>query len=184
MTNSRSHFQWTAKSVAFVLLGLLIAACGTRSADFTLPHSPSHGKTVGRHLAVPKAPACAPSAGAAPSSINMTMSTTDYSFSQSCYYAPANQSFTINFTNDLFAVDDHTPVSLVLYISPSSASVFQGDPNNPGVAYGNSHNAEFVSGTITAPTTVALSIPALPAGTYDIQTDIRPLDVIATLTVG
>jgi hypothetical protein len=111
------------------------------------------------------------------------MSTTDDAFTQNCYYAPAGQAFTINFTNNIFAVNDNSPITLILYISPSSAPVFQADANNPGVADGNLQNAVFISGKVTAPSTVALSVPALTPGTYDIQTEIRPLDVIATLTV-
>lgn len=186
LSYSRAYFNCIVKSASLVLLSSLIVACGTRSASFTLPHSQraNHDKTIGRHFAAPKAPVCAPATGSAPTTIDMTMSTTGYVFSQNCYYAPQNQAFTIDFTNDLFAVADNSPITLVLYISPSSAPVFQADTNNPGIAYGNSQNAVFASGKITAPSTVALAVPALAPGTYDIQTEIRPLSVIATLVVG
>lgn len=175
-----------AKLFPLVFLAIIAGSgCGTQPWSGTaMSHENAHHNIKPGKLALPDSPTCSSASATPPSSVSMQMSTSDDAFSQSCYYAPANQGFTINFTNNLMALSDNSPITIILYIAPSSSPVFQADPNNPGLSYGIGENAVFISDPIVAPATVALDIPALPAGTYDVQTNIRPLEVIATLTVG
>lgn len=133
--------------------------------------------------ALVSAPSCAPITGPVSSTVSITMSTANDSFSQSCYYAPANKPFTIDFTNPIFALGDNSPVTLNLIISPSNSPAFVPDPGYPGSADGSTANASFVSPPVTAPNTGAFSVPALPAGTYDVQTLIDEPNVTAILVV-
>jgi hypothetical protein len=134
------------------------------------------------HKRLQDAPTCAAANGSIPSDFSMTMSTTNDSFSQSCYYAPANQSFTIDFTNPVFTLTNDSPTSLTLVISPSQNPAFEPVPGLPGVSGGSTASAVFVGDPVTAPDTSTLSVPALAPGTYDLQLMEMPSQ-IATLVV-
>jgi hypothetical protein len=155
----------------------VVAAAGKHAgaASPTVSDSPSP--------VLSNAPKCPPAVGPISSTVSITMSTTNDSFSQSCYYAPATQPFTIDFTNPIFTLNGNQPVSISFIISPSDNPAIVPDPTYPGAAHGSTADASFVSSPVTAPDTGTFSVPALKAGTYVVQASHRPLDVIATLVV-
>ncbi len=104
-------------------------------------------------------------------------------FTQNCYYAPANQAFTIQFGNTIYTTSDNSPVSLTLVISPNQNPYKAPVSGRPGWYISSSANASFIAPTVTAPNTGTFSVPALSAGTYDLQIDEMGLDAIATLVV-
>lgn len=135
-----------------------------------------------RHHRLSDAPTCAPSAGQVSSTVSMELSEADSNFSQSCYYAPAGQSFTIDFTNPVVGAADNSPTTVTLVISQSGDPAFAPDPSQPGVIVGSTAGAAYVGVATTAPNTTAMTVPALSAGTYDLQL-LGDLTAIATLVV-
>jgi len=81
------------------------------------------------------------------------MNTANDSFSQSCYFAPAGQSFTLDFTNPVFTEANDQATTFVLTIAPNASPVAVAVPNEPGFVQGSTVNASFVSAPVTAPNT-------------------------------
>ena len=90
-------------------------------------------------------------------------------FGQSCYYAFAGEDFILKITNTIFALDDKTPVRLTLLISDSDNPAITPVPARPGFWEGIPSRAVFVAPDVLAPDTVAVTVPALSAGTYLMQ---------------
>lgn len=178
--------------LSLLALGVSVSACGTRpyvstpsSGSSSTPSSVSSTTstaTSSPNITLPNAPACAPNGSSPSAHITITMSAADDSFSNGCYYAPANTPLTITFQNNLTELSDNSPITLRLVISPSNNPAYFGYSDQPHMFYGNIANASYVSAPVTG--TADLSVPGLAPGIYDIQTNIlRPLDVVATLTV-
>jgi hypothetical protein len=90
-------------------------------------------------------------------------------FDQSCYYAPADEDFTLKITNTIFALHDQTPVRLTLLISDSDNPAVTPVPARPGFWEGDPSRAVFVAPDVLAPDTATVTVPALSAGTYLLQ---------------
>ena len=166
-----------------VLAAIFMTACGNIHGPDALSATGSPTVSGSPSPILSNAPTCGPATGPISSTVSITMSTTNDSFSQSCYYAPANQPFTISFTNPIFTLNGNQPVRITLIISPSGDPAIVPDPAYPESAYGDMTKASFVSSPVTAPDTGVFSVPSLPAGSYVIQTNLRPLIVIATLVL-
>lgn len=172
-------------AVAAVLVGLVLARylpSGPRHTILRAAQSAAKSVTKSAPRDLPSAPVCAPENGPVSTSVSITMSTANDSFSNSCYYAPANQSFTIQFDNPIRALGDDSPVSLTLLISPSQDPAVTPVSGNPDMSELSTANASFV-GTPVAASTGQFSVPALSAGTYDLQVEELSINVIATLVV-
>ncbi len=172
-------------TLRLLFVGVLVTACGTRPVGHSpRPHVGASSSTASSSTVVlPSAPTCPSSSTTPPPpNISIAMSKANDSFSVSCYYAPANVPFAITFENGLVQTSDNSPISLRLVISPSDDPVFTGSSSEPGMFMGDFSKASYVSPPVTG--TASLSVPALASGTYDIQTTtLRPMEVVATLTV-
>lgn len=172
------------------LLAVLALAGGWGIGTFihSLSSSPHRHIVVGAHAAAAaaragavSAPSCPSPTGSLPTTISMSTNTASDNFNQSCYYAAAGQPFSISFTNTAYATMDGSPTSLNIVISPSTNPAIAPAPNSPLVV-GIMSKAVFVSSFVTAPNAATFSVPALQAGTYDLQIEDLP-DAIATLVV-
>ena len=115
--------------------------------------------------------------------VSIHMQATPPYFSDRCYYAPANQAFTIKFSNPVSQLKDNSPTSATLVISHSDDPYMVPVPGRPGWATSSSAKAVFVGTPVKAPETGMFSVPALPAGTYDLQIMEQTTEAIATLVV-
>lgn len=131
------------------------------------------------HHQLKNQPVCPPPTGTLPATVDI--STTGSNFTESCYYAAADQALTIDFTSSVVAEATNVSVPLTLLISPSQNPAVTPIPGTP-MGIGNESNAVFVGTPVSAPNTVALSVPALTAGTYDLQV-LQLQNFIATLVV-
>lgn len=180
--------------IAAVALSVAIVASSLLVAHFKSQHSNNVARQIGssnpgisiihmsKHRRLKDAPTCGPASGQIPAVIQMTLSTDTSSFSQDCYYAPANQTFTIDFTNSIVGTGDGSDVTLTLVISPSQDPAIEPVSGQPGVYAGSTASAVFVGSPVTAPQSVELSVPALSPGTYDLQF-LESFQPIATLVV-
>jgi hypothetical protein len=156
----------------FINLGRHQAAAAGKSSSQTASAHPRIRAT---------APTCEQSKQAEGATIELSTDGDRAKFSQSCLYAPANEPFTIQFTNSVFVVSDKSPVSFVLMISSADDPAILFGEN--GLGWVDSSKVIFVSDPVTAPDTLALSVPALKPGTYNIQTPSGPTEMWATLVV-
>ncbi len=137
--------------------------------------------TRARHLLAART--CAPEVGPMSATVSIHMQATPPYFSDRCYYAPANQAFTIKFFNPVSQLKDNSPTSATLVISHSDDPYMVPVPGRPGWATSSSAKAVFVGTPVKAPETGMFSVPALPAGTYDLQIMEQTTEAIATLVV-
>ncbi len=129
------------------------------------------------------APTCAPEVGPVATTVSISTQATPPYFSHRCYYAPANQAFIIHFSNPVFQLKDSSPTSATLVISHSEDPYMAPVPGRPGWATSSSAKAIFVGTPVKAPETGVFSVPALSAGTYDLQIMEQTTEAIATLVV-
>lgn len=148
-------------------------------------HAASNGRISSSRIAAAhvNAPMCAPEGSPVSATVSISLNNTGPYFTQDCYYAPANQPFTIVFANTIFTLADNAATSLTLVISPSQNPYRVPVAGRPGWSISSGANASFISPSVTAPKTGIFSVPALSAGTYDLQIDEMGLDAIATLVV-
>jgi hypothetical protein len=104
-------------------------------------------------------------------------------FTESCYYAPAGQAFTLKLTNSIFTLRDKKPVRATLLISPSHDPAIAPVPGRPGWATSSTALASFVAPPVMAPDTGVFTVPALAAGSYVMQTMEGGLDSTVSLIV-
>ena len=91
----------------------------------------------------------------------LRISANNLTFDRTCLAAPANQPFTITFTNQ----ENGIPHNVAIY------------PNGQG------GSPLFKGGIVTGVQTTVYRVPALPAGTYYFQCDVHP-DMNGALVVG
>jgi hypothetical protein len=178
----RMSRPWAFLTIAAtVALGVMVALLLPSTAK---SHAASQVISIGGGTrALADAPTCAPKAGPVSATISMNVNNAGPYFTQSCYYAPANQAFTIQFANTIYTTSDNSPTSLTLVISPSQNPYRVPVSGRPGWYISSSANASFIAPSVTAPDTGTFSVQALSAGTYDLQIDEMGLDGIATLVV-
>jgi hypothetical protein len=173
-----------ASAVALLLgFGLGLAYKHVRSSPSAAPAAHGHAKIRAGALGLPDAPKCAAPAGTVPASTAIALTTAHDSFDRDCYYAPAGRTFTIRFTNPVFTLADHSPLTYTLMVSPSRRPAMRPVIGYPGSGVGNTAWAVFVSKPVRAPATKVFTVQPLSAGTYDLQLLGAPLNVIATLIV-
>src|SRR6266571_1018851 len=114
----------------------------TRALSAAGRHSASHGRISSndRTRAMLDAPTCQAEAGQVSAVISITLNNAGPYFSQSCYYAPVNQAFTVHFANTIFNAADKSPLSLTLVISPSQNPYRVPVSGRPGWAISSSAN--------------------------------------------
>ena len=180
----RMSRRWAFITIAAtIVIGVMVALVWPSTAN---SHAASHGRvtsTSSGTRALADAPTCAPEAGSVSTTISINVKSAGPYFTQSCYYAPANQAFTIQFGNTIYAASDNSPTSLTLVISPSQNPYRVPVSGRPGWFTSSSANASFIAPSVTAPNTGTFSVQALSAGTYSLQLDEMGLDGIATLVV-
>jgi hypothetical protein len=180
----RMSRPWAFLTIAATIaLGVMVALLLPSTVK---SHAASHGRASsigGGTRALADAPTCAPKAGPVSATISIDVNNVSPYFTQSCYYAPANQAFTIQFANTIYTTSGNSPTSLTLVISPSQNPYRVPVSGRPGWYISSSANASFIAPSVAAPNTGTFSVQALSAGTYDLQIDEMGLDGIATLVV-
>ena len=111
------------------------------------------------------APGPSPQATCSPSGTQLTETAHDITFQATCLAAPANQAFTIAFTNS----DPGTMHDMHIYTAdplsdPSAGSLFMGQ-------------------LVTGPATVTYQVNALPPGTYFFHCDVHPTRMFGAFVV-
>lgn len=167
---------------ATIGLGVIVALLWPSTAG---SHATSQGRAASRGgtRALLDAPTCAMKAGPVSATITISLNNASPYFTQSCYYAPANQAFTVQLSNTIHTSADNSPMSLTLVISPSQNPYRAPVSGRSGWYIASTENASYIAPPVTAPTTGVFSVPALSAGTYDLQIDELGLDAIATLVI-
>ena len=128
-------------------------------------------------------PSCAPGQGTPSATLQLTASNgTTASFTENCYSAPSGTPLTINFTNQVFAASDNSPIPLRLVVSSSAAPVWS-SPDSSGLSHPDPGNVIATSPTVIPPGGVSFSVPALLPGTYYIQADPLPAQFWAVVVV-
>jgi hypothetical protein len=134
-------------------------------------------------VALPKVPTC-PLASKTPSP-HLEISTGPVSkaaFTTSCYYAPADTSLNVSFSNELVPLVKGPGVSASLSIYRTQAEAIAISTEEQSVT-SLSRNAIFEGDPVQAPGTITYKVPPLPAGTYYIQSDELADHLAATLVV-
>src|SRR5262245_2425103 len=181
------RFLWLTVSLAAVVvlaaILVMILARRPRSRDLD-PGVLSADTHTATQAAAGPAPDCAPLTGPVPTTILIgTQTAPGDSFDRNCYYAAAGQQLSIRFTNSVYARATNAPTTMTLLISPSQDPAIATVPNNPMFGTIDTSKAVFTGTPVVAPATGVMSVPALPAGSYDLQILEMPTNFIATLVV-
>lgn len=182
-----NRFLWVAVSLgavaALTAILVMILPGHPRSRDLDQGVLTANTQAPPQAAAGP-APSCAPLTGPVPTTISIGTSTTPGdSFDRSCYYAPAGQQLSISFTNSIYARATNAPTTMTLLISPSQKPAIASVPDRPMFSTIDTSKAVFTGILVVAPATVVMSVPALPAGSYDLQILEMPTTFISTLVV-
>jgi hypothetical protein len=161
------------------LIASVLSFAVVASALVLLVHVQPH--TVRSNRSLSGVSACNSAPGAASSTVDLQVASSTDDFSQSCYYAAADESLTVTFTNSVFASADNAPTTLTLLISPTAKPAIWKTSN--GFLAIDETRAAFVGSPVVAPDTGSFSIPPLQAGTYLIQVLEMPSNFSATLVV-
>jgi hypothetical protein len=153
--------QRTATHLLIALLALLAAGCGD---DAATPPSAERPSAESEETGEPKedaAPEPEPAALPAklpcqPKGSALTISAKSFEFSKKCLAAPANESFTIRFTN-------HDTVES---IPPGTCNI--------GIYTESGYKNEVFAGKPIADTTVTYKVDALQTGLYFFRCDVHP----------
>jgi len=161
-------------SVAVVGTVAVLGATGTK--QIAASQSPSSAR-----LTLPVPPQC-PSTVQPPH--HLTLSTergSKMALTDSCAYAPAGEDFTITFENEVVALSDGkgTYQNLSIYADQDSAITLI-SPDEFAV---DQKKALFVGEDVLGPGEIVYRVPALPAGTYYVQSDSAADQLVATLVV-
>lgn len=166
---SRVTPRWLLGTVLAAAVVVLTActSAGMGSVDPVTPSSTAPPASTS--AAAPAAPTTAGSGGGTqaaatctPSGTSLQISAQNIKFDKSCLAAPANQAFTITFTNQ----DAGVPHDVAIYTNSSATTVL------------------FKGAVVTGPTTTTYHVPALKAGTYYFRCDIHPTQMTGTFVVG
>jgi plastocyanin len=152
---------WAAGAAILVLA----ASAGTY---FVFQQKPSVAVTVPSAAPVTQSPSAGPPsapASCAPNGTQLQLSAKGIAYDTNCLAAPANQAFTIAFSNQDAGIQHDVHIeSADPQQDPSAKSLFIGD-------------------LVTGPSTTTYQVPALAAGTYFFHCDVHPLQMRGTFVV-
>lgn len=176
---------WGAALAVVLITVFVVNVRLFRSPSHSLKDKVSDSAAVAQSSAshvIPSAPNCASVSGPASSSVTVKPNAAGNDFSTNCYFAVANQKLTIHFTNTVYTLTGHDPISMILMISPSQDPAISSVPGNPRMTIMNRSKAIFVSQPVMAPNTSVMIMPELRPGSYVMQIMQMP-HFIATLVV-
>jgi hypothetical protein len=181
-----NKFLWLTVSLSVVValaVGLGVALLlHSRSQDPQRATLSANSHSAAR-TEIGSSPTCPPATGPLPTMISIAAGTAGDTFDRSCYYAAARQPLTIRFTNSIYASLSNAPTSLTLLISPSEDPAIAPVPGSPMFSTIDGSKAVFTGVPVIAPQAGVMSVPALPAGNYDLQILEMPTNFLATLVV-
>ena len=163
-----------------VFLGWMVSARPDRPANVAQPAQASNGE----QLRAKTPPDCPARAGK--DSLQVTIAAAGpVAFHPDCLYARAGIPFTIEFRNLVVALDGGGGINANISIYPDQASAVA-QSEDGGIQTGEEaqrQSALFIGTFVQGPGSTTYQVPALPAGTYYVQSDSTPFLLVATLVV-
>jgi hypothetical protein len=183
--NSRRAGLLVGLVVGLLAVGSSFALSGLRGASNDPTQEQAAATSSAPSSALGTVPECDPSMKAA-SEVDISTpegSGQPFQLTSECYAAPADESFTIVFSNVTVAVDGGGGTEQNLSIYPNQQDAVSVAADGTTVGPENHKTALFIGSVVEGPGKIEYDVPKLPAGTYYIQSDYAPTLLYATLIV-